>query len=128
MDNKGWKINKTQAPDGLHLMVTAQHLKVVNDYLADLRQAVATVKAHPELANKGDAATYGMISHVPMRGMIKKKVLEMYSELYRAGGKSTELSEHSNEEANLKTKTSRLDRLLAWYVQRATKRASKQKE
>jgi len=86
MENKGWKVNKNQKPDGLHAMVTSQHLKVVDDYIADLKDAVATVKANPELANQGGAATYGMISHVPLRGMIKEKVLELYSELYRAGG------------------------------------------
>ena len=50
MDAKGWKINRLQNPDGLHAMITAQHLTVVDDYLRDLQEAVATVKAHPELA------------------------------------------------------------------------------
>ena len=67
-------------------MVTAQHLRVVDAYLEDLRSAVEAVRANPELAGQGGAATYGMLAHVPLRGMVRKKVLEMYSEQYRAGG------------------------------------------
>ena len=125
MDTKGWKVNKNQKPDGLHAMVTAQHLKVVDEYLADLIEAVATVKANPELANQGGAATYGMIAHVPLRGMIKKKVLEMYSDLYRAGGGSMDLSAEANVSEEDDAPKGLVDRALAWYVNRQTKKAAK---
>ena len=49
------------------------------------------VKSNPELASQGGAATYGMMAHIPLRGMVKQKVLEMYSELYRAGSDSADL-------------------------------------
>ena len=91
MDALGWQVNRNQYPPGLHAMVTAQHLAVVDNYLSDLRAAVAAVKANPELAKQGGAATYGMLAHVPLRGMVKKKVLEMYSEQYRAGGGELDL-------------------------------------
>ena len=125
MDDKGWKVNKNQKPDGLHAMVTAQHLKVVHEYIADLKVAVATVKANPELANQGGAATYGMIAHVPLRGMIKKKVLEMYSDLYRAGGGSMDLSAEANASQEDEAPKGVVDRALAWYVNRQTKKAAK---
>ena len=125
MDDKGWKVNKNQKPDGLHAMVTAQHLKVVHEYIADLKVAVATVKANPELANQGGAATYGMIAHVPLRGMIKKKVLEMYSDLYRAGGGSMDLSAEANASQEDEAPKGLVDRALAWYVNRQTKKAAK---
>ena len=125
MDSKGWKVNKNQTPDGLHVMVTAQHLKVVNEYLADLKEAISTVKANPELAQQGGAATYGMIAHVPLRGLIKKKVLEMYSELYRAGGGSMDLSAQANVELGEDPPSGFINRVLAWYVNRQTKKASK---
>ena len=76
MDAKGWQVNRLQFPDGLHAMITAQHLPVIDDYLRDLRDAVATVKADPSLAGKGRAATYGMMAHLPLRGMVKSKVLD----------------------------------------------------
>jgi len=125
MENKGWKVNKNQKPDGLHAMVTSQHLKVVDDYIADLKDAVATVKANPELANQGGAATYGMISHVPLRGMIKEKVLELYSELYRAGGGALDLSNTANSYSEDTTPKGIVDRVLTWYVNRQTRKASK---
>jgi glutamate/tyrosine decarboxylase-like PLP-dependent enzyme len=125
MNEKGWLVNKNQKPEGLHAMVTAQHLKVVDEYLADLKEAVATVKANPELANQGGAATYGMIAHVPLRGLIKKKVLEMYSELYRAGGGSMDLSAETNNGIEDEATKGLIDRALAWYVNRQTKKAVK---
>ena len=125
MDEKGWKVNKNQKPDGLHAMVTAQHLKVVDDYIADLKEAVATVKANPDLANQGGAATYGMIAHVPLRGMIKKKVLEMYSDMYRAGGGDIDLSAAETDMQDDQKEKGLVDRLLTWYVNRQTKKASK---
>ena len=92
MDAKGWNVNRLQNPDGLHAMVTAQHLAVVQTYLADLRAAVAAVRANPELAQKGSAATYGMLSHVPLRGMVKRRVLDIFSAMYAPGGGEIDLA------------------------------------
>lgn len=91
MEAKGWSINRLQNPDGLHAMVTARHLEVVDAYLADLRAAVDTVRAHPELAQQGAAATYGMLSHVPLRGLLKRRVLDMFAQLYAPGGGALDL-------------------------------------
>ena len=44
MEARGWSIDRLQRPAGLHLMVTAQHRRVVEAYLGDLRRAVAEVK------------------------------------------------------------------------------------
>lgn len=117
MDARGWQVNRNQLPPGLHAMVTAQHLAVVDEYLADLRTAVATVKANPELGKQGGAATYGMLAHVPLRGMVKKKVLEMYSEQYRAGGAELDLAAGADANGG-----SLLDRIVQWYVQRQSRR------
>lgn len=91
MDARGWQVNRLQNPDGLHAMITAGHLAVVGDYLRDLKEAVATVKAHPELSRTGSAATYGMMSHIPLRGMVKAKVLDMFAQMYKAGGQDIDL-------------------------------------
>jgi sphinganine-1-phosphate aldolase len=127
MDGKGWKVNRNQKPDGLHAMVTAQHLKAVDEYLIDLKAAVEIVKANPELANQGQAATYGMMAHVPLRGMIKKKVLEMYSELYRAGGGLIDLSASTQANTGVEEQAPKnyVDRALAWYVDKQSKKVSK---
>ena len=118
MDAMGWQVNRNQFPSGLHAMVTAQHLKVVDQYIADLQTAVEAVKANPELAGQGGAATYGMLAHVPLRGMVKQKVLEMYSEQYRAGGSELDLSAEADGGHGL------VDRVLAWWVARQTRKSS----
>ena len=70
---------------------------------------------------EGGAATYGMLAYVPLRGMVKKKVLDMYSRQYKAGGEELDLSaESSGSEAQ----KSLLDRLLAWWVARQTRKSS----
>ena len=93
----------------------------VDQYLADLEKSVETVKANPELAGQGGAATYGMLAHVPLRGMVKKKVLEMYSEQYRAGGGELDMAA---EPANSVAGKGPVDRVLAWWVARQTRRSS----
>ena len=120
MDARGWQVNRNQFPEGLHAMVTAQHLQVVDQYLQDLRASVDTVRANPDLAQQGGAATYGMLAQVPLRGMVKKKVLEMYSEQYRAGGGELDLA--SGASATGGEGGGMLDRALQWYVARRSRR------
>ncbi len=119
MDAKGWKINRLQKPDGLHAMITASHLEVMDDYLRDLQEAVATVKSHPELAQSGSAATYGMMSHIPLRGMVKQKVLDMFAQMYQAGGQDMDLHAEPAPEPGFKGQMNALvERVAQWYVQR----------
>lgn len=88
---RGWQVNRVQFPEGLHAMVTAKHLESVDAFLEDLRTAVAIVKADPTLARTGSAATYGLMAKVPLRGMVRKQVLTVFAEMYRAGGAELEL-------------------------------------
>jgi glutamate/tyrosine decarboxylase-like PLP-dependent enzyme len=122
MDAQGWQVNRNQHPPGLHAMVTAQHLQVVDQYLQDLRTAVETVRANPELAKQGGAATYGMLAHVPLRGMVKKKVLEMYSEQYRAGGGELDLAAGSGSGVGGGGGKGLLDSLVQRYVDYKSRR------
>jgi sphinganine-1-phosphate aldolase len=114
MQARGWTINRVQKPDGLHAMVTARHLDVVDAYLADLRAAVDTVRAHPELARQGGAATYGLMAHVPLRGMVKKRVLEMFAAMYAPGGGQLDLAGQDSDAGH--APASWLDRLMLRYV------------
>ncbi|MGH0032269.1 MAG: pyridoxal phosphate-dependent decarboxylase family protein [Myxococcota bacterium] len=47
---RGWFTGLTTDPRGIHLMLSPAHAEVIDDYLADLRQAVAEVKAKGETA------------------------------------------------------------------------------
>ena len=121
MDAKGWQINRCQNPDGLHAMITAQHLKVVEAYLRDLRAAVETVRANPGLAGQGGAATYGMMAHVPLRGWVKQQVLDLFANSYRRGAAALDVSASASSAADAHgnrppVPRPLLERLAAWYI------------
>jgi len=82
MDTKGWHIDRLQRPEGLHAMVTPAHENVADQYLFDLEQAVAQVRADPNCGTRGNAAMYGMIAKIPFRGMVKKEVMKMMEKMY----------------------------------------------
>lgn len=119
LDAKGWKVNRLQRPDGLHAMVTAGHLPVIEEYLRDLREAVAVVKANPALAQEGAAATYGMMSHVPLRGMIQSRVRDLFAGLYSARGGEMDLDGPAPPAGRL---DALLERAARWYVRRKQQR------
>lgn len=117
MQARGWTINRVQKPDGLHAMVTAAHLAVVDDYLADLNASVDTVRARPELARQGGAATYGLMAHVPLRGMVRKRVLDLFAAMYAPGGAPPDLGgDASGDGHDGHAGASWLDRLALRYV------------
>ncbi len=91
MEKKGWHIDRQQRPDCLHAMVMPLHAEVASRYLADLAEAVEYVRRHPEQASRGTAAMYGMMAHIPLRGMVRKEVLKIMTDIYTPGGKPLRL-------------------------------------
>ncbi len=85
LEARGWQMDRVQRPDGLHVMVTAGHRAVAGQWAADLAAAVAEVRAAPG-AGGGAAATYGLIAHAPLRGMVRAQVRELFLKLYEPGG------------------------------------------
>ena len=53
MDERGWHLDRQQGPDALHLMLSPAHAEVADEFLSDLRDAVAH---HGE--SKGREARY----------------------------------------------------------------------
>ena len=136
MLDKGWHLDCLQRPDGIHAMVTASHTdEIVDKYLEDLAEAVKTAKAHPELADKGAAATYGMASHLPMRKMVKKEILNMFANSYRLNAKELDLENASEEmggeedgdDADSNSMPSFVTKIINWYVKRKSSKANKSK-
>jgi len=125
LEARGWQVNRLQFPEGLHAMVTAKHVESVDAYLADLRDAVAKVKADPSLARAGSAATYGLMANMPLRGMVRKRVLEVFAGMYRAGGGTLDLgaadgNDGSADDASSHgAKRSLLERLALWWSTRS---------
>ena len=40
MDERGWCLDRQNSPDALHLMISPEHDRIVDDFLADLGEAV----------------------------------------------------------------------------------------
>ena len=41
MDDRGWNLDRNTNPNGLHMMISPLHEKYVDEFLVDLRWAVA---------------------------------------------------------------------------------------
>jgi sphinganine-1-phosphate aldolase len=122
MDARGWSVNRVQRPEGLHAMVTAQHLDVVARYLADLADSVAEVRADPSLARQGSAATYGMLAHLPLRGMVRQQVRDMFVRQYARGAAPLDVHAEAPKAAGLRGWIERLAlRYVDWKRRRDTR-------
>lgn len=125
MEKKGWHIDRIQRPDALHAMVTAPHDKVVEQYLEDLKEAVEIVRAHPELADSGQAATYGMVSHIPLRGVVRKQVLDIFANSYKLSAEEIDLSDSESVSPGASAegeKKSLFDKIISWYVKKQSEK------
>jgi len=85
MSHKKWSLNGLHKPTCIHLCVTLRHTQpgVAERFLADLREAVEHVKAHPE--EKGSMApVYGMGATIPMRGMVSDLLKKYLDVIFKA--------------------------------------------
>jgi glutamate/tyrosine decarboxylase-like PLP-dependent enzyme len=82
LEDAGWSVDRQHKPACVHHTVTSNHLGVIDDYLADLRDAVAFARAHPESSDRGNAAMYGMMAKVPFRGMVRQGVMNVMRNMY----------------------------------------------
>lgn len=115
MQAKGWFIDRIQKPDALHAMVTPNHLNVANQYLKDLKDSIKKAKANPDLSRTGQAATYGMMAHLPFRKIVKKEITKMFASTYRVSGEMLDLENGQSPTDHL---PAFLSRIVKWLVRR----------
>jgi glutamate/tyrosine decarboxylase-like PLP-dependent enzyme len=108
MEKRGWHIDRQQKPECLHAMVTPLHQEVMAQYLSDLKESLEYVRANPKLSLQGGAATYGMVSKVPFRKMVKKNVLNMMREMYGPAGKAVDFGASDTSQNGIVEKIARL--------------------
>lgn len=108
LEKRGWLVDRLQKPAALHCMVMPRHGAQADAYLTDLRQAVETVRENPDLSAQGNAALYGMIAHVPFRGLIKSQVYKMMGDLYGPECKMPALTDEAGEPSWLARQAVRL--------------------
>jgi len=82
LGERGWHVDRLQYPESIHLILNPGHEHVVDEYLEDLRAAVAHVQAHPDAALEGSAPMYGLVAKAPMRRMVKRNVLQVIERLH----------------------------------------------
>jgi len=105
MEKKKWFINRQQKPQALNLMVSPVHKNIVNEFIADLKAAVDYVKLHPEAKNEGNAAMYGMMAKLPMKGMINNELIAMMENMYGTEG---EMPHFEQDKKDIKTRLATL--------------------
>ncbi|MDL1897983.1 aminotransferase class V-fold PLP-dependent enzyme [Anaerolineae bacterium CFX7] len=84
LTQRGWSLNGLHKPAAVHLALTQRHTVpgVAERFLADLRDAVAYVKAHPK--DKGAMApVYGLAANLPLRGVVSDLLKRYMDVLYK---------------------------------------------
>jgi len=90
MEKKGWVIDRQQLPPSIHLTVFPYNIPVIASYLDDLKEAVIWANAHLEASGEGNAALYGLMARIPLRGMVKDNVRKVFVEAYSGNNSKTE--------------------------------------
>lgn len=113
LEQKGWVVDRQQLPPSIHLTVFPYNISAIPQYLLDLRAAVIWAKEHPEASGEGNAALYGLMARIPLRGMVKDNVRKVFLETYAKGGEGkAPIEEQKNTRTNW---MGWLNRLLAWW-------------
>lgn len=86
MEARSWTMDRQHRPACIHLTVTANHGQIVDDYLKDLRECVAEVRANPKLSKSGTAPMYGLAAKMPIRRLVASNVRKVIAQMYAPGG------------------------------------------
>ncbi len=83
LKEKKWHIDAQHRPPSLHMTVSPFHEKIVEDFLKDLKEAIAEVKQIEKEDTSGMAAIYGMMGTMPDRKMARDFALKYLNNLYQ---------------------------------------------
>ncbi|KAJ1934245.1 Dihydrosphingosine phosphate lyase [Linderina pennispora] len=84
MKKRGWDLSPLQYPAALHLACTRLTVPVADEFIRDLTDSVATVKASPDSYKKGSQALYGFASTVPDSSLVDEIAYRFIDTLYKA--------------------------------------------
>jgi sphinganine-1-phosphate aldolase len=82
MERRGWKMERQQLPDSLHMSIMPQHVGRTHILVKDLNESVTEVRNDPSLASKGSTGVYGMVAMVPDKGIIDDFIVGFFGKLY----------------------------------------------
>ena len=92
LEKKGWHMDRLQVPPAIHATVTSNHADVIDGYVDEVRGAVAYSRAHPEASQEGNAAMYGMMAKIPLKGMVSMGVIKIMESIWGPDGENPDLS------------------------------------
>lgn len=87
---KGWLVNRLQAPAALHLLVLLQNLPHIDDFVADVQEALDYARENPRAAEEGGAAMYGLMARLPLRSLVARQVSSVLRQAYAPGANTDE--------------------------------------
>jgi glutamate/tyrosine decarboxylase-like PLP-dependent enzyme len=93
LQDKGWMVDRQQFPNCIHLTVQAHNRPVLQQYARDVREAICWALEYPEVTAQGEAALYGLMARIPMRGMVKTNVQQLLIDMYGGGAQAEEEGE-----------------------------------
>ncbi|NED94088.1 aspartate aminotransferase family protein [Phytoactinopolyspora alkaliphila] len=80
MESRQWRIDRQRDPDSIHLIVNPTHAPVAEDFLRDLRWAVAD--APPASSADNRATLYGVTSRIDAGADVRTAVLDQLESRY----------------------------------------------
>lgn len=83
LKEKKWHIDAQHRPPSLHMTVSPFHERIGEDFLKELKKAVAEVRQLKEEDISGMAAIYGMMGTMPDRKMARDFALKYLNNLYQ---------------------------------------------
>ena len=83
LEEKGWLVDRQQLPPCIHLTILPSNLPAIDAYKEDVRAALDYALANPQAEAKGNAALYGMMARIPLRGMVKNNLVRLFENLYQ---------------------------------------------
>ncbi|RUS22329.1 putative sphinganine-1-phosphate aldolase BST1 [Endogone sp. FLAS-F59071] len=84
LNKRGWNISPLQNPPALHISVTLLWVSSADDFVKDLTEVVAALKADPSLRQGKSAAIYGTAASLPDKSLIAEIATGYIDLLYKA--------------------------------------------
>lgn len=71
LSEKNYHLNILQNPPAIHMAMTLPATKGIEKFIGDLQEAVALLKADPELGRGEVSAIYGTMANVPDKSILE---------------------------------------------------------
>lgn len=85
MKSRGWYLDSQQKPPSLHMTIMPEHIKIVENFIKDLREVTSKVAGLKEGEMGGDAALYEIINSVPDKRESTALAIQFLNDMYKVG-------------------------------------------